>query len=97
MEKQYLEFSNKDSLDKYFKTLNNFQTGEIVYLTDDDKFVMFDGEKFVDIPDAAKASGEGLSMSLYELNKTIVAQLPIKETNADMSDAFNLNLRCDRL
>lgn len=89
MEKQYIEFSNKDSLDKYFKTLNNFQTGEIVYLTNDDKFVMFDGEKFVDIPDKAKASGEGLSMSLYELNKTIIAQLPVKETNADMSDVRN--------
>ena len=51
MEKQYLQFSNMDSLDKYFNTLNNFQTGEIIYLTDNEKFVMFDGEKFVDIPD----------------------------------------------
>ena len=28
-------------------------------------------------------------MSLYELNKTIVAQLPVKETNADLSDIRN--------
>lgn len=90
MEKQYLQFSNMDSLDKYFNTLNNFQTGEIVYLTDDEKFVMFDGEKFVDIPDKVQVTGEGLSMSVYELNKTIMSQLPVKETYAELSEERNL-------
>lgn len=89
MDTQYLTYKNQDALNTYFNTLNNFRKGEIIYLTDEEKFVMYDGEKFVDVPEKVTMDGEGLSMSLYELNKTIVAQLPIKETNADLSDVRN--------
>jgi hypothetical protein len=34
---------------------------------------MYDGEKFIDIPEKVQMNGEGLSMSMYELNKTIMS------------------------
>ena len=34
---------------------------------------MYDGKKFVDIPEKVQMDGEGLSMSLYELNKSIIS------------------------
>jgi hypothetical protein len=55
------------------KKVNNFSKGEIIHLTDDEKYVMYDGEKFVDIPDKVQMEGDGLSMSLYELNKSIIS------------------------
>lgn len=90
MDKQYLHFPNQPSLDKYLSTINNFHKGEVVYLSDDEKFVMYDGEKFIDIPEKVQMTGEGLSMSMYELNKTIMSQLPVKETYADLSEERNL-------
>ena len=73
MDKKYLHFPNQPALDKYLSTINNFHKGEIVYLSDDEKFVMYDGEKFIDIPEKVQMNGEGLSMSMYELNKTIMS------------------------
>lgn len=89
MDTQYLTYKNKKALEDYVKLVNNFQKGEIVYLTDEDKFIMFDGEQFIDVPEKVSMKGEGLSMSLYELNKTIIAQLPTKDTVTDLADVRN--------
>lgn len=85
-----LTFPNRQSFEDYFSKINNFKTNEIIFLADEKRFAMFDGEQFIDIPDKVQVTGEGLSMSLYELNKTIVSQLPIKETYAELSQERNL-------
>ena len=57
-----------------------YQLGETVYLTDKDKIVMWNGLEWTDMPEGTTAQGKGgLNMNLYELNKTIVAKLPILE------------------
>ena len=77
---QKLQFANLDALNKYTNTVNNFQVGELVYLEDRDTCVMYNGKEFVDIPKEAKLEGNGLQISLYELNKSIVSQLAPKLT-----------------
>lgn len=78
-----LQFPTLDSLRKYAEKINNFHTGEIIYLTDEEKVVMFNGTDFVDVPTDAKIKGDGLNMTLYELNKSIISQLPVKTTYAE--------------
>ena len=81
-----MEFATLASLQNYMKKVNNFSKGEIIHLTDDEKYVMYDGEKFIDVPDKVQMEGNGLSMSLYELNKNIVSQLPVKAYYSDQGD-----------
>ena len=78
-----LQFPTLDSLRKYAEKVNNFHIGEIIYLTDEEKVVMFNGTDFVDVPTDAKIEGNGLNMTLYELNKSIISQLPVKTTPAE--------------
>lgn len=55
---------------------NRFEKGEVAWLTDEEKLVYYNGEKWVEM----QGSAEGLSLNLYELNKTIINQLePLSE------------------
>ena len=81
-----MEFSTLTSLQNYANKVNNFSKGELIYLTEEEKYVMYDGENFVDIPEKVHMNGEGLSMSLYELNKSIISQLPAKITYAEQHE-----------
>ena len=66
-----MEFTTLVSLKNYQNKINNFQQGEIIYLTEDKKYVMYDGQDFIDIPEKVKVDSEsGVHMSLYDLNKT---------------------------
>ena len=47
-----MEFTTLVSLKNYQNKINNFQQGEIIYLTEDKKYVMYDGQDFIDIPDS---------------------------------------------
>lgn len=86
-----MEFKTLISLKDYKNKINSFRQGDIVYLTEEKKYVMYDGDDFVDMPTTATVnSGTGLQMSLYDLNKTIIAQLPVKETYAEQSDERKL-------
>ena len=63
---------------------NRYRMGETVYLTDKDKIVMWNGTEWTDMPEGTTAQGKGgLNMNLYELNKSIVSQLPILEDYTD--------------
>jgi hypothetical protein len=77
-----MEFPNLIQLNAYKDKLNNFKIGELIYLTDVEKYVMYNGENFVDVPTSVK-NDSGLSMNLYDLNKSIISQLPIKSTYAE--------------
>ena len=81
-----MTFETLVSLQEYMKKVNNFSEGEIIYLTQDNKCVMYDGKDFVEIQGKTEFKGEGLSMSLYELNKSIIAQLPTKPTYAEQGE-----------
>lgn len=85
--KQYLEFKNLEELNNYKSKLNNFQEGEIIYLTDEEKFVMYNNNKFNPMPDKVKMEGEGLKMSMYDLNKMVISQLPILK---DLTNEINV-------
>ena len=86
-----MEFKTLVSLKDYQNKINNFQVGEIIYLTEDKQYVMYDGNDFVNVPEKVTINTEqGMQMSLYDLNKTIIAQLPVKETYADQSDEREL-------
>ena len=66
---------------------NRYKMGEIAYLTDKDKIVMWNGTEWTDMPEGTTAEGKGgLNMNLYELNKSIVSQLPILEDYTEATE-----------
>ena len=71
----------------------NYAPREIAYLTDKDKYVFWDGEKWMDFPEG-EAEEHGFAMNLYDLNKNIVSQLPVLTDYTDakiLLDNFNHN------
>ena len=70
------------------QTPNRYDKGELVYLTDLEKVQMYNGEAWMDLPSSAKINNESsLGMSLYDLNKSAMAQFPPME---DFSYAISL-------
>lgn len=57
---------------KIIKALPNCQEGETVFNTDTQKGMVYKKGKWEEI----RMEGQGLNMNLYDLNKSIVAQLP---------------------
>lgn len=57
---------------KIIKALPNCQEGETIFNTDTQKGMIYKKGKWEDI----RMEGQGLNMNLYDLNKSIVAQLP---------------------
>ena len=67
---------------------DRYKQGEVAYLTDLEKVVMWNGETWVDLPSSAKIEGsKSLGMNLYDLNKSAMASFPIME---DFTTAINL-------
>lgn len=77
MDNKYLEFKSLEALSNLQSRVNNFQVGEIVYIIDKEKFVMWDGINWIDVPKNTSVNTDGLSMTMYELNKGIISQLPL--------------------
>ena len=82
-----MTFKKLDDLHKYMNTVNNFQTGELIYLTEEERTVIYNGKEFVDIPKEAAIKGDGLNINLYDLNKSIIAQLPALTTEDEQAPA----------
>ena len=57
---------------KIIKALPNCQEGETIFNTDTQKGMIYKKGKWEEI----RMEGQGLNMNLYNLNKSIVAQLP---------------------
>lgn len=68
---------------KIIKALPNCHEGETVFNTDTQKGMVYKKGKWEDI----RMEGQGLNMNLYDLNKSIVAQLP---NIVDFTDHCNL-------
>lgn len=73
----YLKFDTMRSLENYQSIVNNFQIGEIIYLMDSEQYLMYNGEEWMPVPNSLNIDSQGLSMTMYELNKSIISQLPV--------------------
>lgn len=79
-----MQFKNQKQLDSY--PIARFSDGEIVFLTEENLYKVYDNGEWKDLP-KANIEGDGISMSLYDLNKSIISQLPKLE---DLAAATNL-------
>ena len=70
---------------KIIKALPNCQEGETVFNTDTQKGMIYKKGKWEEI----RMEGQGLNMNLYDLNKSIVAQLPDIENFNEKIDLIN--------
>lgn len=83
---QFHKFSNKEELLKYMEVMNRFQKGEIAYLTEEDAYLMYDGEQWLEIGTDLEVNNEGAQMTLYDLNKMYFSQLTPKETETELKE-----------
>ena len=77
MESIILKVPTKNALYKYSNAINRCKAGEIAFIEDIEEYVMFNGKDWLPMPKATMENNEGLSLSLYDLNKMIILQLPI--------------------
>ena len=70
---------------KIIKALPNCKEGETVFNTDTQKGMIYKKGKWEEI----RMEGQGLNMNLYDLNKSIVAQLPDIEDFNEKIDLIN--------
>ena len=68
-------FKNLDALNKYSDTVKRNAQGEIVFIEDIQEYYMYNGDNWMPLP-KADAENDGLSMNLYDLNKSLIASLP---------------------
>ena len=65
---------------KYLTKQNRFQEGEVVYVTDTEKFMVYKDAEWIPL-EAQKVKTEGnsqgIQMTAYELNKQLISQMPI--------------------
>ena len=73
-------FKNLDALNKYSDTVKRNAQGEIVFIEDIQEYYMYDGDNWMPLP-KAEAENDGLSMNLYDLNKSLIASLPAPTTD----------------
>lgn len=85
---QFHAFANKAALLDYMKVMNRFQKGEIAHLTEEDSYLMYDGEQWLEIGSDLNVNNEGAQMTLYDLNKMFFAQLSPKETEDELKECF---------
>ena len=86
-----MQFKNQKQLDSY--PVARFSDGEMVFLTEEKLYKIYDNGEWKDLP-KANIEGDGISMSLYDLNKSIISQLPKLE---DLTTATNLINEFDKV
>ena len=68
-------FKDLNALNKYSETAKRNNKGEIAFIEDIQEYRMYDGDQWMPLP-KADADDSGLSMNLYDLNKSLIASLP---------------------
>ena len=79
--KKYMQPIEVDNIN-ILKSLPNHQKGEIAIVKDEQKNYVYVDEEKGWVPLKANIESNGLKMNLYELNKSIVSQLPVFDDNA---------------
>ena len=70
-------FTNNQALESW-TARETFADGEIAFIEDTKTYLMYSNGEWVPLPESTSESeSNGISMNLYDLNKTIIAQLPI--------------------
>ena len=75
MSKDILNFANRDALENWSK-IKEYDTGGICYLADTEEYLIYDGVNWTPLPEEASVANSGINMNLYDLNKSIISQLP---------------------
>ena len=72
------------------KKTNRFEKGEIVFVTDKNQYMMYDGKKWVEIQEEMKVQGtSNIELTAYDLNKQIIGQMPILEDWTESEKVLN--------
>ncbi len=75
----------------FLESLQNHTEGEIAFLTDEKVWMIYSDDKWVKVTPKAKDSGD-INVSLYDMNKQIIDQLPplSEQQLIDIVDTLNL-------
>lgn len=79
--KKYMQPIEVDNIN-ILKSLPNHQKGEIAIVKDEQQNYVYVDEEKGWVPLKTNIESNGLKMNLYELNKSIVSQLPVFDDNA---------------
>ena len=72
------------------KKINRFEKGEIVFVTDKNQCMMYDGEQWIEIQEEMKVQGmSNIELTAYDLNKQIISQMPILEDWTESKTVLN--------
>ena len=72
------------------KKINRFEKGEIVFVTDKNQCMMYDGEQWVEIQEEMKVQGmSNIELTAYDLNKQIISQMSILEDWTESEKVLN--------
>lgn len=72
------------------KKTNRFKKGEIVFVTDKNQCMVYDGEQWVEIQEEMKVQGtSNIELTTYDLNKQIISQMPIQEDWTELEKILN--------
>jgi hypothetical protein len=78
-----LDYNTAMNKEEIFKISNPYE-GEVAYANDTNETYLYKDNKWEAMPNKVKIEGEGLKMNLYDLNCSIIDQLPSLE---DFTDA----------
>ena len=80
-----IKFKNKKALDNYTEKINRFQDNDICFCEEENKSSKYNAEK----NEWNLIESEGISISLYDLNKQLAMQLPPLE-ESDYEDFMKI-------
>ena len=80
-----IKFKNKQALDSYTEKINRFQDNDICFCEEENKSFKYNAEK----NEWNLIESEGISISLYDLNKQLAMQLPPLE-ESDYKDFMKI-------
>ena len=80
-----IKFKNKKALDNYTEKINRFQDNDICFCEEENKSFKYNAEK----NEWNLIESEGISISLYDLNKQLAMQLPPLE-ESDYKDFISM-------
>jgi hypothetical protein len=67
-------------LDSYTnRAKNRLQDGEMIYLTDEETYLVWMNKEWISLPKKVEGQNQGFSMTAYDLNKSLIAQMPVLE------------------
>ena len=89
-----LNFTNKLALENWSK-VQEYETGGICYLTDTEEYLIYDGKNWMPLPKETVVENSGINMNLYDLNKSIISQLPVMTKDELIKAKKLINDYCD--